>query len=69
MREQSLYEFTCLCGRKYEISELAAFACAGCGRMLVIEWRGQHPARPQLAPMEPEEPQHEPATCSVSNPA
>jgi hypothetical protein len=69
MREKSLCEFTCPCGRRYETSDVAAFACAACGRMLVIEWRGRHPAPPQLVPTEPEEPRYEPATQPVSNPA
>ena len=28
MCEKSLYEFTCLCGRRYETAEAAAMACA-----------------------------------------
>jgi hypothetical protein len=69
MRGKSLYEFTCLCGRRYETAEPAAFACAACGRMLVMEWRGASTAPDPIFLNDLREPQDEPPTCSVSNPA
>ncbi len=69
MREKSLYEFACLCGRRYETSDVAAFARTACGRTLVIEWRNESPAPPQPVSTEPEEPPYELATQPVSNSA
>jgi len=69
MREKSLYEFNCLCGRRYETADSAAFTCTACGRMLAIEWRAVSTPPEPLLLNEAREPQDEPATCPVSNPA
>ena len=38
MRMHSVYVFSCLCGRAFEISGAENLICADCGRLLVLDW-------------------------------
>jgi hypothetical protein len=38
MRVHSVYVFSCLCGRAFEISGVGNLICEDCGRLLVLDW-------------------------------
>lgn len=51
MREHSVFEFTCPCGREFQAGSEGSFRCPVCGRQLEVEWSA--PAR-QAEAMPPE---------------
>ena len=48
MRMQSIYVFTCLCGKHHEMEETAAFTCS-CGRRSEIAWGAEADGLPRAS--------------------
>jgi DNA-directed RNA polymerase subunit RPC12/RpoP len=53
MNLNSVYKFSCLCGREFQTKEKGTIECPDCHRILMVQWRDDSPGLHSHSPLTP----------------